>query len=1233
MKGGKSSANGTAENSCKRCQTCGDEFRRKIYQTDDEFWLRFVSETSANECEYMAARVLLLSILFTEVLKPACAAGVKEVGVGLHNKNVSKPENFNINPTKGSGISLEIQPSGHVILGKKGVTLSCIAGLNQNISWLHNGVPAPPCGIARCTLLRNGSLHLHKMVQKFKEKNNTTLNFRDYGKDEYRCVTHTNFGLLRSSPAFIQIAELAHIFKKSPENITVQEGEVARLSCFIDSVPFPPNITWQHNGKILLSNQNNSNSRYFTVPPGVLYIKATKLSDAGSYRCIVNNEFLKKTKKSKEAKLTIISQSEGNGSHTPPSLYPQVLHNHWLLNGTNLSLACAASGYPLPIITWTFMPRYTDNHVVAQPRILLNSSVGISILSLINVSVSDTGVYKCSTKNSLPNNSEIQNVTVNVLIPPSFLKTPTNQICPNGRTARFECQAQGFPAPKIYWLKDSLNITVNGRRTTYVKEYNKMELAISATVPSDSGIYQCVAVNSAGEIWAAGRLQVNTSRNSPAAPTSLKCHALSPVKIFISWEPPKSLPHTSITAYTVHYSPVEGGKEEVSPPEPGNSTSVEVTKLLEPFTNYSFYIRVWNNHGASDQSATILCSTAPSVPKGAPKTNVNIISSTKLNVSWEPLTKKESRGVVVQYKLQCRPHQHPSSRVLHLPADVESYVLSDLMPGTQYDVRVLAKTKQGWPNVSESQLEWTTVAMPSAESIVVKNIVDIQVLAVNASIVKVKWKINVKENDKIESEFDVWKIYCENQNGHKLATIFLPQNVTEYVFTNLAVNISYTVGLCMVSSGTARGCLTQQIETIQTDANNIPMSLEAIPVSPTSINVTWSLSDIHEVDSFELCYYAIHIINLDGPKCFILNDTKASIDKLKPFTLYQFKVRAIQNNINQSNFYSESIECYTNEDIPGKVEEVQWFLINNTKVRIAWKEPSNVNGIIQNYFVIYTMDLIDKATTWRNVTTAGNKTSTTLPGLTPGKRYFVMVQATTKAGFGKPSDPIIIITGGSSPKPPDEQKPPQNTKPDQSLGIILGVSISIGFITICLCSMYCRRKCENARILRENAQSTKGRVLVRNGNRCCVDQSSTSVSQQTNTRVTPNEIELSVLCPSSPVTNNPHLDTKGGKSNGILESGAKEPLLPPWEANGELQDIQATKNSQCRIKNSVVLTKESEEGEPEADLEGTQLTMVNCTLGSSSRSSSLNNNSGCQDGDASLSKSTCISVPALEPNG
>lgn len=118
------------------------------------------------------------------------------------------------------------------------------------------------------------------------------------------------------------------------------------------------------------------------------------------------------------------------------------------------------------------------------------------------------------------------------------------------------------------------------------------------------------------------------------------------------------------------------------------------------------------------------------------------------------------------------------------------------------------------------------------------------------------------------------------------------------------------------------------------------------------------------------------------------------------------------------------------------MEKVEWFLGNNTKVRIAWKEPSNVNGIIQSYFVAYTMDLSEATLTWGNVTVPGNKTSTTLPGLAPGKRYFVVVQAATKAGYGKPSDPIIIITGGSASRPTssDKKEPSQNISPDQSLG-------------------------------------------------------------------------------------------------------------------------------------------------------------------------------------------------------
>lgn len=59
------------------------------------------------------------------------------------------------------------------------------------------------------------------------------------------------------------------------------------------------------------------------------------------------------------------------------------------------------------------------------------------------------------------------------------------------------------------------------------------------------------------------------------------------------------------------------------------------------------------------------------------------------------------------------------------------------MPGAQYDLQVLAKTKQGWPNVSETQFDWITVTMPPPEPNHFIRDVDIQVLIVNASIIKV----------------------------------------------------------------------------------------------------------------------------------------------------------------------------------------------------------------------------------------------------------------------------------------------------------------------------------------------------------------------------------------------------------------------------------------------------------------------------------------------------------------
>ena len=118
--------------------------------------------------------------------------------------------------------------------------------------------------------------------------------------------------------------------------------------------------------------------------------------------------------------------------------------------------------------------------------------------------------------------------------------------------------------------------------------------------------------------------------------------------------------------------------------------------------------------------------------------------------------------------------------------------------------------------------------------------------------------------------------------------------------------------------------------------------------------------------------------------------------------------------------------------------------------------------------------------------------------------------------------------------------------------------------------MYCRKKYEELRLFRESAQPLKntGRsILGRNGN-CCADRSSTSLGQAVTVPlgITTNEIELAVLCPPTPITNNPvSLDTKSIRANGIFEPSAKEPLLVPWEINGIKKDLHITENPQVMI--------------------------------------------------------------------
>lgn len=113
------------------------------------------------------------------------------------------------------------------------------------------------------------------------------------------------------------------------------------------------------------------------------------------YRCVATNDYLNKTTISKEAKLIVSNSKEFSVS----SLLPQTSDSYVLTENSSLRIACAVSGYPSSEPSWLFVPRNSINNT--KTRLVINSTNGISLLNLQNVTPSDSGDYICSAKNKL----------------------------------------------------------------------------------------------------------------------------------------------------------------------------------------------------------------------------------------------------------------------------------------------------------------------------------------------------------------------------------------------------------------------------------------------------------------------------------------------------------------------------------------------------------------------------------------------------------------------------------------------------------------------------------------------------------------------------------------------------------------------------------------------------------------------------------------------------------------
>lgn len=224
------------------------------------------------------------------------------------------------------------------------------------------------------------------------------VNFTDEGK--YQCVVTNHFGSNYSSKAKITVNELP-TFLKTPMDLTIRTGAMARLECAAEGHP-PPQIAWQKDGG---TDFPAARERRMHVMPEdeVLFIADVKIEDMGLYSCMAQNIA---GSISVNVTLTVLE--------TPSFIRP--LEDRTVSRGETAVLQCIAGGSPPPRLNWT----KDDGPLTVTERHFF--AAGNQLLIIVDAGPEDAGKYTCIMSNTL--GTERGHIYLNVISAPNCDSSP-----------------------------------------------------------------------------------------------------------------------------------------------------------------------------------------------------------------------------------------------------------------------------------------------------------------------------------------------------------------------------------------------------------------------------------------------------------------------------------------------------------------------------------------------------------------------------------------------------------------------------------------------------------------------------------------------------------------------------------------------------------------------------------------------------------------------------------------
>uniref|UniRef100_A0A672SIN3 Contactin-1-like n=1 Tax=Sinocyclocheilus grahami TaxID=75366 RepID=A0A672SIN3_SINGR len=299
------------------------------------------------------------------------------------------------------------------------------------------------------------------------------------------CILNIMLAHLMSCPSE-EATGFGPIFEEEPlDTVYAEDSPENKISMNCRARANPPAIIkwWLNNWEIKLMEQPDV---HFSLVGGNLVItNPDKGKHAGKYVCVAKNVYGTVISKEATVKFGYLNQfptderepvhvKEGQGAVllcSPPSRYPSEVLFRWIYND-----------FP--------------NFIIPDQRRFVSQTTGNMYIA--KVEASDVGNYSCFVSSPTIGKSVFSMPIP--LIPqiesaPEWAEHINDTEKDVGSELTLRCVAVGKPLPWIRWLKDGYS-------------YGKGELKFSSLTFEDSGMYQCIAENEWGTIYASAELRV-----------------------------------------------------------------------------------------------------------------------------------------------------------------------------------------------------------------------------------------------------------------------------------------------------------------------------------------------------------------------------------------------------------------------------------------------------------------------------------------------------------------------------------------------------------------------------------------------------------------------------------------------------------------------------------------------------------------------------------------------------